>query len=92
MQTTTAASRDEVKQKLKDIIVNDLDANIEASQVLDDISLYENGVGLDSISIVNLIVILEKKFGFSFEEDELNSEMFASVNNLTDFLYKKINQ
>ena len=91
MQTTTAVSKEEVKSRLKDIIVNDLDANIDASQVLDDISLYENGVGLDSISIVNLIVILEKKFGFTFEENELNSEMFSSINNLTEFLYKKIN-
>lgn len=91
MQTTTGLSKNEVKAKLKDIIINDLDANIEASQVLDDISLYENGVGLDSISIVNLIVMLEQKFSFTFEEDELNSTMFSSINNLTDFIYTKIN-
>lgn len=91
MQTEATISREEVKIKLKDIIVHDLDANIEASQVLDDISLYENGVGLDSIAIVNLIVMLEKKFGFTFEEDELNADMFSSVNNLVDFIYKKIN-
>jgi acyl carrier protein len=91
MQTETTVSKEEVKSKLKDIIINDLDANIEAGQVLDDISLYEDGVGLDSISIVNLIVMLEKKFGFTFEENELNATMFGSINNLTDFIYKKIN-
>ena len=91
MQTEATISREEVRIRLKDIIVHDLDANIEAKQVLDDISLYENGVGLDSIAIVNLIVMLEKKFGFTFEEDELNADMFSSVNNLVDFIYKKIN-
>jgi acyl carrier protein len=35
--------------------------------------------------------MLEKKFGFTFEEDELNADMFSSVNNLVDFIYKKIN-
>lgn len=82
--------KDSVRSKIKEILVNDLDANVNAEDVKDEVSLYEDGIGLDSISIVNLIVLIEKKFSISFEEEDLNYDLFSSTNHLTEVICKKI--
>lgn len=87
----SAVSPESIKLKIKDIIVNDLDANVHATEISDDISLYDDGLGLDSISIINLIVLVEKKFGISFDESEISSRLFGSINNLAETLHAKLN-
>lgn len=82
-------SLEPVKNKLKEIIAKNLDANISIGDIDDEASLYEDGIGLDSISIVNLIVQIESNFNFSFEEDEINSDLFRNVNSLADFISAK---
>lgn len=87
----TALTPESVKLKIKEIIVNDLDANINSTDFSDEISLYDDGLGLDSISIINLIVLLEKKFEISFEESEISARLFGSINNLAEAIYSKLN-
>lgn len=84
-------AQNQVISKLKEIIAYDLDANISIEDIHEDISLYEDGVGLDSIAIVNFIVLIENRFNISFEENEINGELFSSLNNLAIFINSKIN-
>jgi len=83
-------SIDSVKDRLKEIIANDLDADIKAEDIRDDISLYEDGIGLDSISIVNFIVIIENRMQVNFEGDEINAELFSSINNVAALVASKL--
>lgn len=78
-----------VKLMIKEIIVNDLDANVSIEQIGDDISLFDDGIGLDSIAIINFIIITEKKFDISFDESEISSKLFSTVNNLAAFVVEK---
>ena len=79
-----------VKSRLKEIIASDLDANISIDDIRDDISLYDEGLGLDSIAIINLIVLIENKFDMSFDENEINSSLFSSIDSLAEFIHSKI--
>lgn len=81
---------DSVRNSLVDIIVNDLDVNIQPSEIGFDDSLYDDGVGLDSIAIVNFIVLVEDKFNIKFEEGEITGKIFSSINNLADFVSQKV--
>jgi acyl carrier protein len=81
---------DLIKAKLRDIISVDLDMNISRESISDTISLYEDGLGLDSISVVNLIVLIEKKFDFSFTDEELNYDLFSSLNHLATVISGKL--
>jgi acyl carrier protein len=82
---------DEIKTKLKELIVTKLDANIRMDDLTDDeASLFEGGVGLDSISIVNFIVVIEKYFGFRFEDEEVSMELFTNLNTLSAFIGQKL--
>ena len=87
----SALNPESIKLKIKDILVNDLDANINANEITNEISLYDDGLGLDSISIINLIVLIEKKFEISFDESEISAKLFGSINNLAEAIAPKLN-
>ncbi len=80
----------EVKDKVKAIITNDLDVNIDATHIDDEVSLYDDGLGLDSIAIINLIVLVEKKFDISFDENEISAKLFSNINSLASSIGAKL--
>lgn len=80
---------EEIKLKLKTIISDELDANIRLEDIGDDVSLYEDGIGLDSISIINFVVLIESRFYMSFGDD-INAKMFSNINNLATYIYSKM--
>jgi acyl carrier protein len=81
---------DSIKEKLRGVIVYDLDANIDVADLRDDVSLYDDGLGLDSIAIINLIVLIEKKFDINFEEHEISSDIFRSIDHLSRYISSKV--
>ena len=80
----------EIADRLKQIIANQLDANIALQEITDDQPLFEGGLGLDSVAIMEFITLIEENFGFQFEEDELNLKPFKDISALTDFVAGKL--
>lgn len=85
-----APTFEEVKTRMKELIVNDLEVNIDPQSIDDEASLYDEGLGLDSIAIVNFIVLIENNFGISFMEDEIGSRLFSNINTLASFVTAKM--
>ena len=82
-------NKSEVVDQMKQIIAGELDANLEAAQIGESDSLFEDGLGLDSVEIVEFITILEERFGFQFEEIDLTQELLQLLfllNRLTNLL------
>ena len=79
-----------VLNQLKDIIANKLDVNLKIDEIDENVSLYEDGLGLDSIAIVDLIVAMEKNFSISIEDEELNADLFKNLTTLSEFIQGKI--
>ena len=77
-------------ERLKHIIANDLDINVDMESLREDITLLEGGIGLDSIAVMEFISILEQSFGFQFSDDELSMEPFQNLTTLTAFVEKKV--
>lgn len=73
-------------EQLRHIIAEQLDANIQLSEIDPDVSLLEDGLGLDSIAIVELVTLIEENFAIQFGEDDLNMEAFATVRTLSQFI------
>lgn len=82
-------NQEEIKSRIKTIIVEDLDASISMEEIQDSVSLYDDGLGLDSIAIINLIVLIEKKFGISINENEISARLFSNINTLAEFIGSK---
>jgi len=78
-----------VMEQLKEILVNRLDINLKYEDIDENASLYEDGLGLDSIAIVELIVQMEKAFSISIADEELKPELFKSLTTLGEFIREK---
>lgn len=80
-----------VTEQLKDIIANQMDVNIQKSEIESDMSLMEDGLGLDSVAIMEFISLVEAQFNFKFDEDELNMDGFRDLQTVTELVASKIN-
>lgn len=79
----------EITERLKSIIVNDLDVNADMDSIQNDVTLLEGGIGLDSVAIMEFISIIEEKFDFQLSDDELSMEPFQSLDILSTFIAEK---
>ncbi|MCI5167251.1 MAG: acyl carrier protein [Candidatus Electrothrix sp. GM3_4] len=78
-----------VIEQLKVIISEELDVNLKPEDIDENVSLFEEGLGFDSVIIVELIALTEEKFGIQFSDDELSLESFSNLNVLADCIIKK---
>lgn len=78
-----------IVEQLKNIIADQLDANIKRAEITLDVSLLEDGLGLDSIMLVELISLVEENFSFQFAEDELDLNIFTNIQTLAAFVATK---
>ena len=80
---------DIIIEQLKTIIAERLDTNIKREEITPDVSLLEDGLGLDSIMVVELVGLVEENFGFQFEEDELDLKIMTNLRTLATFVASK---
>lgn len=80
-----------IMNQLKEIIATKLDVNLKLDEIAENVSLYEDGLGLDSIAIVDLIVSIEKGFSISIQDEELSADLFKNLTTLADFIKGKVN-
>ncbi len=81
---------EQIIDRLKHIIANELDVNVRAEDIDANASLFEDGLGLDSVVIVELITLIEQSFGFQFAEDELNVELFQNLETISQAITAKV--
>lgn len=78
---------DKLIQELKVEIIEAL--NLEDMEP-DDIDINEplfgDGLGLDSIDALELIVLLEKNYGIKIEDPKKGKDIFASVKTMADYI------
>lgn len=77
---------DECKEKLKFLLVASLHLEgIEPSSITDDMPLFsKDGLNLDSLDAVELVVVIEKEFGLEIKTADEAKELFVSVNVLAN--------
>jgi acyl carrier protein len=85
-------TRMDIKQKLKQITIEDLaleDVSIE--DIEDDSPIFgETGLGLDSLDAVELVVVIQKHFGVQIKDMAKGREVFQSFNTLADFIQENM--
>ncbi len=80
---------DDLRLRIKELIVERLFLDIEPGSIEDDIPLAEYGV--DSFLLLELIVAMEEMFGVSFEQSEISAEVLKSVSTLAALVEGKLN-
>ena len=70
----------EVRQKLKELIVRELNLEGKSPEDIDDTApLFGAGLGLDSLDALQLAMSIEEAFGVRVPEGEEARSIFASV-------------
>jgi acyl carrier protein len=80
-----------IESKLKAMIVERLFLKIEPPQIETDASLIDD-YGVDSVSLLELVVGLEDQFGIIVEDSDFNVQNFLSVAALRDFVKERLSQ
>ncbi len=76
--------------KVKQLIIDRLQLEgLTPDQIEDGAPLFGDGLGLDSIDALELVIGIEKTFGVRIQDEEVGAKAFASVNALVDFLRSK---
>ena len=80
---------DNLAPRVKELIVRRLKLEIDPASIQDDAPLFGEGLGLDSIDALELVLGLEQEFGIKVEDEEVGVKALSSVNALVDFIEQK---
>ena len=80
-------SQTPLHRKIKELIIERLQLDgMTPEEIEDGTPLFGEGLGLDSIDALELVIGIEKVFGVRIQDEEVGAKAFASVNAMVDFL------
>lgn len=72
---------------IKHALVRSLRLPMTADQIGDDVPLFgPDGLGLDSIDVLELVLELERSFGVTIEDQNTGMQVLRSVNTIAAFV------
>ncbi len=82
-----AASAQE--KELAQLIITSLNLEVSADEIEPDAPLYGEGLGLDSIDILELSLAISKTYGVQLKSDDAdNNKIFSSLRSLNEHIQK----
>ncbi len=73
--------------ELAELFVSSLNLELAASEIDPAGPLYEDGLGLDSIDILEIALVVSKRYGLQLRsDDEDNKRIFSSLRNLAQHI------
>jgi acyl carrier protein len=85
---------DSLKEDLKKQIIEQLNLeDVRVEDIADDALLFnDQGLGLDSIDALELIVLMEKYYSIQVTRPEEGKEAFLSINTMAEYIRKRQNE
>ena len=79
----------DLKTNLKEQIIERLNLeDISVVDIADDTALFGEGLGLDSIDALELIVLMENDYGIELENPEEGKDIFSTINSMAEYIEK----
>lgn len=88
----TEMTSDQVLERVKRIVVEDLDVNLRYEDLDTTIPLFEEGLGLDSVILVELISFIEKRFGIELQDEAFKTETFKNLESVARTIAKQLEE
>ena len=80
-------SRQEIDEQVRAFLIDDLE--IDEEKISDDATLKED-MGIDSLDFVDIVVIVEKNFGFKIKPEEMTG--VTTLRQFCDYIEGKVNK
>ena len=77
--------RKEIEEKVREFLIEDLE--IDEEKIAPEALLKED-LGIDSLDFVDIVVIVEKKFGFKIKPEEMTE--VKTLNPFNDYIQSKV--
>lgn len=78
---------DELINKLKIEVIAQLNLEeVSPDEINPDSPLFGDGLGLDSIDALELIVLLEKKYGIKIDDPKDGKQVFYSIRSMAEYI------
>ena len=78
---------EELVLELKKQIIEVLNLeDVQSEDIDNDAPLFGEGLGLDSIDALELIVMMEKSYGIKIKDPSAGNEIFKSINTMAAFV------
>ena len=82
-----------VQNEIADLMVQTLNLDIAPDVINPDEPLYDSGLGLNSIDVLEVALLVSKKYGVELKANsEANNDIFKSLRNLTKYVIAKRTQ
>ena len=78
-------TRTEIEEKVKAFLIDDLE--IEEENIFPEAKLKED-MGIDSLDFVDIVVIVEKNFGFKIKPEEMTT--VKTLSQFHDYIQSKV--
>ena len=88
METNTQTIEELIPQ-LQKLIIKQLNLEVVTLETFDpDMPLFGEGLGLDSIDAIELIVLLDKNYGIKIGDSKEGRKVFQSVRTMAEYIYQ----
>lgn len=79
----------QIRKKLKELLVSQLSLeDVKPEEIKDDEVLFGEGLGLDSLDAVEIVVLLQRNFGLDVKDMSQGKKLFHSVDTLARYIYE----
>ncbi len=82
--------KNSIKNKVKSVIIDSLELSIAPDEMDNNDLLFGEGLGGNSMALMEVIVGLEKAFEIEISDEELIMDVFETVNSIAEFIKSKI--
>lgn len=83
--------KDELKEKIKSMLVENLMLQVTAADIGDETPLFgPGGLGLDSVDALQIVVALDKNFGLKIPDPAAAKTILQNVNTIADAVQQKL--
>lgn len=83
-------TKEQLLTEVTDLIISSVNlAHRNRNEITADTPLMEQGLGLDSLDILEIVVTVEQKYGVKISGPEEGKTVFRTVGTLADYLHSK---
>jgi acyl carrier protein len=80
-------TRGELVEEIKRLVVDSVNIqHIPLHEIQDNTSLFGEGLGLDSVDVLEVVVAVERKYGLKVKDAKSGQHIFRSIGSIADFV------